>query len=235
MENKNKNTIKNENNVKNGNTAANNITELVMILDRSGSMSHLTDDTIGGFNGVIKEHRTGEGEVLVTTILFDDESETIHDRINIRDLELLTDKEYKCRGCTALCDALGKTIKHIESVHRYIRPEDVPSNVLFVITTDGMENSSRCYSSSAVKELIEAKQKEADWEFLFLGANIDAVETAAELGIDSGHSTNYVADSKGEDLKYRAVADAVLRRRCGRDIEGWQDEVSKDYESRLGK
>ena len=160
-----------------------NLTEIVFILDRSGSMSGLESDTIGGFNAMIEKQKKAPGEALVSTILFDNVSEVIHDRVNIRDIKPMTDREYCVRGCTALLDAIGGAIHHIGNVHKYVREEAVPAHTLFVITTDGMENASRHYSPRRVREMIERQKARYGWEFLFLGANIDAVDTAAHLGI----------------------------------------------------
>ena len=160
-----------------------NLTEIVFILDRSGSMSGLEADTIGGFNSMIKKQRKEDGEALVSTVLFDNLSEVIHDRVDIRDIKPMTDRDYTVRGCTALLDAIGGAIHHIGNVHKYARLEDVPEHTLFIITTDGMENASRFYSSDRVKQMIERQKAKYGWEFLFFGANIDAVETARHFGI----------------------------------------------------
>ena len=161
----------------------NNITELVLILDRSGSMAGLEGDTIGGFNALIEKQKKEPGECYVSTVLFDNTVEVLHDRAKLNDIKKLTEEEYFVRGCTALIDAIGGAIKHIKKIHKYIRPEDVPDKTMFVITTDGMENASHQYDSDTVKEMIEQQKKEFGWEFLFIGANIDAVETAANIGI----------------------------------------------------
>ena len=160
-----------------------NLTEIVFILDRSGSMSGLEADTIGGFNSMIEKQRKADGEALVSTVLFDNMCEVIHDRMNIRDIKPMTDRDYTVRGCTALLDAIGGAIHHIGNVHKYARPEDVPEHTLFIITTDGMENASRFYSSGRVKQMVERQKAKYGWEFLFFGANIDAVETARHFGI----------------------------------------------------
>ena len=163
----------------------NNITELVFILDRSGSMAGLESDTIGGFNSMIQKQKKEDGECFVSTVLFDNESEVLHDRIKLDDVPEMTDDDYIVRGCTALIDAIGDAIHHIGNIHKYARPEDVPENTMFVITTDGMENASHRYNSEEVKKMIERQKEEFGWEFLFIGANIDAVETAARYGIVS--------------------------------------------------
>src|SRR5699024_10785941 len=171
-----------------------NLTEIVFILDRSGSMSGLEADTIGGFNSMIEKQRKADGEALVSTVLFDNMSEVIHDRVNIHDIKPMTDRDYTVRGCTALLDAIGGAIHHIGNVHKYARPEDVPEHTLFIITTDGMENASRFYSSDRVKQMIERQKAKYGWEFLFLGANIDAVETARHFGIGADRAVNYHSD-----------------------------------------
>ena len=163
----------------------NNKTELVFILDMSGSMEHLTDDTIGGFNSILKEQTAGGGEVVVTTYLFNNSSRMIHDRLPITDVSPMTKNEYRASGCTALVDALGDAIHHIAGIHRYARKEDVPEHTVFVITTDGMENASHCYTADEVKRMIQHKKEKYGWEFMFLAANIDAVESAATYGIDA--------------------------------------------------
>ena len=185
------------------------MTELVFILDRSGSMSGLEDDTIGGFNAMIEKQRKEEGEVLVSTVLFDSHSEVIHDRVPLDKVPKLTDREYHVRGCTALLDAVGGAIHHIGNVHKYARPEDRPEKTLFVITTDGMENASRRYNYDKVKTMIHRQQEQYGWEFLFLGANIDAAKEAGRFGIDADHAADYVCDSAGTALNYEAISDAV--------------------------
>ena len=185
-----------------------NLTELVFILDRSGSMAGLEKDTIGGFNSMIARQKAAEGEALVSTVLFSNESKVIHDRIDVRRVEPLTERQYVACGCTALLDAIGGAIHHISNIHKYARPEDVPAHTLFVITTDGMENASRRYDKETVKRMIE-RQKERGWEFLFLGANIDAVETARSFGIGADRAVNYHCDSRGTALNYQAINEAV--------------------------
>ena len=211
----------------------NNITELVFILDRSGSMMGLESDTIGGFNAMIEKQKKLDGECFVTTILFDNVSETLHDRVWLQDIPKMTENDYTVRGCTALIDALGGTIEHIEKIHKYARKDDVPSQTMFVITTDGMENASRRFTSKQVKKMIEQKKEKNGWEFLFIGANIDAVETAASYGISADRAVNYHADSKGTRVVYDAVARAVCNARSQRSIDaGWSAEIDRDYKSR---
>ena len=210
----------------------NNITELVFILDRSGSMQGLEGDTIGGFNSLIEKQIKESGECFVTTILFDNKIETLHDRVGLSSLKKLTEDDYTVRGCTALIDAIGTTIKRVADIHKYIRPEDVPEKTMFVIITDGMENASHIYSADEVKKMIEV-QKELGWEFLFIGANIDAVETAKHFGINEDRAVNYHADKKGTSVAYEAVAKAVgaVRRRKGLRRD-WCAEIAADYERR---
>ena len=176
---------------------ANGTTELVFILDRSGSMSGLESDTIGGFNGMIAQHKGDGGDVLVSTVLFDHENEVIHDRVRIADVPELTSKEYYTRGCTALLDAMGDGIRHIKNVHKYARPEDRPARTMFIITTDGMENSSTRYTADQVRAMVKKQEKEAGWEFVFLGANIDAVQVAGGLGIRAENAVEFACDAAG--------------------------------------
>ncbi len=215
-----------------GNKTANNTTELVFILDRSGSMSGLEKDTIGGFNSLIEKQKKQEGLCFVTTVLFDHELQTLHDRVKLTDIEPLTDRDYTVRGCTALIDAIGTTIKHIEKIHRYQRPEDVPANTMFVITTDGMENASKEYTTDMVKKMIEQK-KELGWEFLFIGANIDAVTTAKGFGIGADRAVNYHADSQGTAVVYESVSDAVACNRASAPLSAsWSKRINHDFNSR---
>lgn len=205
------------------------LTEIVMILDRSGSMSGLESDTIGGFNAMIKKQREEEGEAIVSTVLFDHERKVIHDRIDIDDVPEMTTKEYYVGGSTALIDAIGCSIKHISNVHKYIRKEDVPEKTIFVISTDGYENSSHIYSSKEVKDMI-AKKKKHGWDFIFLGADIDSVETAKHFGIDEDRTASYVHDSVGVGCMYDAVSYAVSGfRKGGRVRKDWNAEVNMDH------
>ena len=210
----------------------NDTTELVFILDRSGSMAGLEDDTIGGFNAMIEKQKAQEGACLVTTVLFDHEILTLHDRVPLADIRPLTRADYTVRGCTALIDAIGSTVTKIDAIHRYLRTEDIPANVMFVITTDGLENASKEYSSDQVKKMIEA-HKEQGWEFLFIGANIDAVETAKHFGIASDRAVNYRADKKGTSVVFNAVSKAVGAMRSCAPLEAcWSKEIEEDYASR---
>ena len=188
----------------------NNITELVFILDRSGSMSGLESDTIGGFNSMIKKQKKLEGDCYVSTVLFDNESKVLHDRVKLRDVPEMTDNDYTVGGCTALIDAIGGAIHHIGNIHKYARAEDVPEHTMFVITTDGQENASHRYTSEQVKKMIERQKEKYGWEFLFIGANIDAVETAARYGISRDRAVNYNADGDGTHILYDSVTKAVF-------------------------
>ncbi|MBO6014431.1 MAG: VWA domain-containing protein [Oscillospiraceae bacterium] len=211
----------------------NNISELVFILDRSGSMHGLEADTIGGFNSTIEKQKAVGGTCYVTTVLFDDRFERIHDRTELQKIVPMSEKEYSVRGCTALLDALGSTIRHIASIHRYARPEDVPAHTTFVIMTDGMENASRHYSSDEVKAMIEHEREKYGWEFLFLAANIDAVESAARIGIRRDRAVDYLADAEGTSLAYETVADAVCAQRLGAPIRAdWSRRVAENTKRR---
>ena len=208
-----------------------NLTEIVFILDRSGSMSGLQDDTIGGFNAMIEKQKNEPGEALISTVLFDSVNDVLHDRVDIQKVEPITRKEYFVRGCTALLDAVGSAIHHIGNVHKYAREEDRPAKTLFVITTDGMENASRTYSYGRVKEMIERQKEKYGWEFLFLGANIDATKEAARFGISADRAANYHADSEGTDVIYGAVSEAVCSFRCDDTpiTPDWKRNIVADY------
>ena len=191
------------------------LTELVMILDRSGSMSGLEADTIGGFNGMIEKQKKEDGEAYVSVILFDDQREVIYDRVDISKVEPMTDKQYYVRGCTALLDAVGDAIHHIGNIHKYAREEDVPEKTIFIITTDGMENASRRYNYNKVRRMIERQKEKYNWEFIFLGANIDAAAEAAKIGIGASRAARYECDSAGTALNYSVVGDTVAKlRKC---------------------
>ncbi|MBR5404851.1 MAG: VWA domain-containing protein [Oscillospiraceae bacterium] len=214
--------------------AKNTATELVFILDRSGSMAGLESDTIGGFNGMIAKQKKEEGEAFVTTVLFDNVTEMLHDRIPLGEVAPLTDRDYTVRGCTALLDAVGETVEHIRSIHKYARPEDVPAHTVFVITTDGMENASRKYTHRAVKKLIE-QQKKCGWEFLFIGANIDAAEVAEQVGIERENTANYCADSVGTATVFSALAAPLSAIRGGKTMNRqWAEEIEADLQNRGG-
>ncbi len=210
-----------------------NLTELVFILDRSGSMSGLERDTIGGFNSMIEKQKKQDGDCIVSTVLFDDESRVIHDRVGLDKIKPMTEDDYFVGGCTALIDAIGGAIHHIGNVHKYARPEDVPENTIFIITTDGQENASHRYSSDKVKQMIERQKEKYGWEFLFIGANIDAVETAKRYGIDRNRAVNYNADAEGTSVLYETVSKAVCNVRESKCMaDDWSAEIDKDFKNR---
>jgi len=215
----------------------NGITEVVFILDRSGSMGGCEDDTIGGFNSTIEEQKKLDGKVYVSTVLFDNDCEVLHDRVDIAEIEKMTRKEYRVRGCTALLDAVGGAIHHIGNVHKYARPEDVPAHTIFIITTDGMENASRNYTSKRVKEMISRQTEKYGWEFIFMAANIDAVETAESIGIRRERAVGYAQDSAGLKAEYCSMSEAITTVRCCRKLDdnSWREAVDKDVASRKKK
>lgn len=218
-----------------------NLTEIVFILDRSGSMSGLEADTIGGYNSLLEKQKKEEGEAIVSTVLFDDTQEVLHDRVDLDKMKPITDKEYYVRGCTALLDAVGGAIHHIGNVHKYAREEDRPEKTLFIITTDGMENSSRRYTYDKVKKMVERQKSKYGWEFLFLGANIDAIEVAARFGIGADRAVNYECDSIGTEVNYKVLSKAVSRVRASAACpsmalrEDWKEEIEADYKKRHRK
>lgn len=210
-----------------------NLTEIIFILDRSGSMSGLESDTVGGFNAMIEKQKKEEGEALISTVLFDNESKVLHDRVEVQKIERMTEKDYSPGGCTALLDAIGGAIRHIGNIHKYARHEDVPERTIFVITTDGMENASRYYTVEEVKRMIARQKERYGWEFLFLGANIDAVETARAFGIGEDRAVNYHADAQGTQLNYEVVGAAIRRFRRRKPIQAnWKEAIEADYEER---
>ena len=213
------------------------MTELVFILDRSGSMSGLEKDTIGGFNSMLEKQRKEPGDAVVSTVLFDNETEVIHDRVVIADVPNLTDKEYFVRGCTALLDAVGGAIHHIGNVHKYARKEDVPEKTLFIITTDGMENASRHYTYDKVRNMIERQKERYGWEFLFLGANIDAAAEAKRFGIDESMAANYHCDEVGTVLNYEVISEAItsVRTSAAPLSADWKKKIAAAYKKRGGK
>ena len=219
------------------------LTELVFILDRSGSMGGLESDTIGGFNSMIAKNRKSEGDAIVTAVLFNHEITTLYDRIPIKDVPEMTENDYKTAGMTALIDAIGQTIGHIEQIHKTAKEEDVPSKTMFIITTDGQENSSKEYSSADVKKMISRLQEDKKWEFMFIGANIDSVETASHFGIDADHAANYKSDKKGTAVLYDAMADAVMccmaepqafegAAPAARKKSSWKERLEEDLKKR---
>lgn len=210
-----------------------NITELVFILDRSGSMAGLETDTIGGYNAMLEKQQRETGEAVVTTVLFDNNYELLHDRINIKGIRQITERDYYVAGSTALLDAIGKTINKIGNAQKHTSEEHRADRVLFVITTDGMENASCEYTYERVRAMIERQKEKYAWEFIFLGANIDAVSTAAKFGIQADKAANYNADSKGTRLNYEAVSEAVSEFRNSRPItESWKKDIDEDFEKR---
>ena len=218
------------------------LTEIVFILDRSGSMGGLEADTIGGYNSLIEKQKKEEGEAYISTVLFDDTCEVLHDRVLINQIKTMTDKEYYVRGCTALLDALGGAIHHIGNVHKYARDEDRPEKTLFIITTDGQENSSRRYTYEKVKHMVERQKEKFGWEFLFLGANIDAIAEANRFGIKADRAVNYHCDKEGTAVNYRVLSETVSRvRHCSAHELGevlsstWKEEIETDYKSRSKK
>ncbi len=209
------------------------LTELVFILDCSGSMSGLEADTIGGFNGMIRKQKGEEGEALVSTVLFNTRTRVLHDRVPLENVPPMTERDYTVGGCTALLDALGSSIHHIRNVHKYAREEDVPARTLFVITTDGMENASRGFTSEEVKQLIQKMKEEKNWEFLFLAANIDAVETARRMGISEDRAVNFCCDAEGTDAVYSGINEAVNDVRGSRPLSNrWREGIDRDFRRR---
>ena len=212
------------------------LTELVFILDRSGSMQGLESDTIGGFNSLLEKQKGQPGEALVSTGLFDSQSDVLHDRVKLSSVRPITDRDYFVRGCTALLDAVGGAIRHIGNIHKYARPEDVPEHTLFLVITDGMENASHRYTARQVREMILRQKERYGWEFLFLGANIDAVETAGDLGIGADRAVNYRCDSAGTRLNYDVVSQAASAVRSSAPLNAhWKDAVEQDFHNRQKK
>ena len=217
------------------------LTELVFILDRSGSMSGLEKDTIGGFNSLLAKQREEEGDVLISTVLFDTGMKVIHDRVSIKNIKDMTENDYHVGGCTALLDAMGKAIKHINKVQKEMPEEERPEKTMFVITTDGEENSSVEYTYDKIKKMVEKKQNKKNWEFLFLGANIDAIGAAASIGIRADRAANYVCDTVGTSTNYNALSKAVSSFRLCAPMEAdaalcnWDEEINHDFSARKKK
>lgn len=210
-----------------------NLTEIIFILDRSGSMQGLEKDTIGGFNSLIEKQKKIEGDALISTVLFANKSKVIHDRVDVKDVKPMTENNYITGGCTALLDAIGNAIHHISNIHKYARKEDVPEHTIFVITTDGMENASRTYTYPKVKKLIENQKEKYGWEFMFLGANIDAVNVASYMGIDGSRAVNFNCDSEGTELNYEVLNDAIgVLRKCSYVSADWKKRIDKDFKKR---
>ncbi len=209
------------------------LTELVFILDRSGSMCGLEEDTIGGFNGLIEKQKNQDGEVIITTVLFDDRYELLHDRMNLNSISNMTEKEYYVRGSTALLDAIGKTVHKISNVQKQTIESERAENVLFVITTDGRENASREYDIQKIRQLIKSQKTKFGWEFMFLGANIDALKTAENFGIDRDRAVNYKSDKRGTQLNYDVLGEAVSSLRSEKAIkDNWKERIEEDYKDR---
>ena len=215
------------------------LTEIVFILDRSGSMSGLEKDTIGGFNSLIERQKKEAGEAYISTVLFDNEAQVLHDRVPLDKVRPMTEEEYFVGGCTALLDAVGGAIHHIGNIHKYAREEDRPEKTLFVITTDGQENASRQYNYDKVKKLVEQQKKRFGWEFLFLGANIDAAKEAGRFGIQENRTANFVCDARGTEVNYKALNQAISRVRscasaadCDEALGDWSAEITADYKRR---
>lgn len=216
--------------------AQNDLTELVFILDRSGSMCGQAADTIGGFNSMLEKQKAAPGRAYVSTVLFDDRSEVLHDRLPLDQVPPMTDREYYARGSTALLDAVGGAIRHIGNIHKYARPEDVPARTLFFITTDGMENASRRYTAEKVRKMIRRQRERYGWEFLFLGANIDAENTAEAFGISRDRAVNYHSDREGTKLNYEVLGEAISAVRSSAALgDGWKRRIDEDYRKRGGK
>ena len=210
-----------------------NLSEIVFLLDRSGSMSGLEKDTIGGFNAMIEKQKKEEGEALISTILFDHEMKVLHDRVKVQDVKPISEKDYQVRGCTALLDAMGGAIHHIGNVHKYARNEDVPEHTIFVITTDGMENASSYYSSSKVRTMVERQKEKYGWEFLFLGANMDAIAAAKNFGIEEDKAVEYRSDDIGTRLNYAVMSEAICEFRTKRTVEkSWKQKIENDRKNR---
>ena len=215
-----------------------NLTELVFVLDKSGSMSGLEKDTIGGFNSMLEKQRKEDGDVVISTVLFDDRVQVLHDRTDLEKIANLTDRDYQVGGCTALLDALGKSIKHINKIQKMLPEDERPAKTMFIITTDGQENSSHEFSYDKIKKMVEKKQEKKQWEFLFLGANMDAISAAADIGIKADRATNFHSDAVGTAVNYAALSRAVSRvRMCepccvGSALADWDEEVKEDYKAR---
>lgn len=213
-----------------------NLTEIIYILDRSGSMGGLEKDTIGGYNAFLEKQKQEEGEAIISTVLFDHKTEVLHDRMDVREVRDITEKEYYVRGCTALLDAVGGAVHHISNVHKYIREEDRPFKTIVVITTDGMENASRRYSYAEVKKMIRQKEEKDHWEFLFIGANIDAAAEADKIGIREERSANYIPDAEGTKLFHEVVNETIcyMRKAQAPMDASWKARIDEDYENRKG-
>lgn len=209
------------------------LVEMVFILDRSGSMGGLEKETINGFNSMIEKQREVKKDALISTVLFDNQFEVLHNRVDLKEVKLLTSKDYYVRGTTALLDAIGRSIRKIVSIYRKMDAEEKPEKTIFVITTDGMENSSMEFTYDDIKKTIEFQKQKFDWEFIFLGANIDAINTASRFGISSDRAANYRADKRGTSIHYEAIADALMEFRTNKSLSpDWKKKIDKDYHER---
>ncbi len=214
----------------------NNLTEIVFIIDRSGSMAGLEEDTIGGFNAMVEKQKKEPGEALLSAVLFSDHGSVIYDRVDIRKVEPMTDQQYQVGGCTALLDAIGRAVHHIGNVHKYAREEDRPGKTIFVITTDGMENASREYTYEKVRRMVKDEQEKFGWEFLFLGADMDAISAARSFGIRSDRAVRYERDRRGTELNYEVLSRTVSEFRAGKEIiPGWSAPIEEDFKKRGGQ
>ena len=215
-----------------------NLTEIVFIMDKSGSMSGLEKDTIGGYNSMLEQQRKEQGEVIISTVLFDNGTQVIHDRLDISKVKNMTKKDYVVGGCTALLDALGGAIHHINSIQKALPEDERPEKTMFVITTDGMENSSHTYTYEKVKKMVQKKQEKKNWEFLFLGANMDAISAANDIGIRAERASTYCCDARGTAVNFKALSKAISSFRnadakcVGAALEHWDADVVADYEAR---
>ena len=217
-----------------GSSPSADYTELVLIVDKSGSMCGMEDDTIGGINALLAKHRESGVPTLVTVVLFDHHVRVLANRRSIDQVPQLTADSYEPGGCTALLDAVGKAIHHIGNVHKYARKEDVPQKTLFVITTDGMENASREYDAEKVRRMIKGQKEKYGWEFLFLGANMDAVDTAARYGIERDRAVRYHSDAQGTSVNFQAVNQAIHAVRCDEPLTAdWKKKIEADYQERM--
>ncbi len=210
-----------------------NLTEIVFILDRSGSMAGLEDDTVGGFNALVEKQKKEPGEALLSAVLFSNDSEVIYDRMDIQKVEPMTDRQYCVGGCTALLDAIGGAVHHIANVHKYAREEDRPGKTIFVITTDGMENASHRYSYAEIKKMVTHEQEKYGWEFLFLGANMDAIAAARSFGIRPDRAARYECDSEGVGVNFACVSETIATTRRGKEIDAtWCAPIAANYRKR---
>nr|WP_288976668.1 vWA domain-containing protein [uncultured Shuttleworthia sp.] len=210
-----------------------NLTELVFILDCSGSMHGLEKDTIGGFNSMIEKQKKVDGNALITTILFNHKNKVVHDRADVRNISPMTEKDYVTGGSTALLDTIGHAVCHVTNIHKYSRKEDLPDHTMFIITTDGVENSSHKYDYGMIRQLIELQKEKYGWEFMFLGANIDAIDVASHIGIDESRAVNFNCDSEGTELNYEVLSDAIcVLREHSYVSEDWKNRIDNDFEKR---